>query len=139
MRFPLMENKRQLKSAIVIDDNPDVLSLFVELLKLHDFKVIGTGRDGKDAVELFQKLNPDITFLDVFMPNTDGLYALSHIREINPNSVVIMVTTDLSQDTAKRLEDLKATAVVYKPFEINDIVKIVENLESDANISQIKF
>ncbi len=73
------------------------------------------------------------------MPNTDGLYALSHIREINPNSVVIMVTTDLSQDTAKRLEDLKATAVVYKPFGINDIVKIVENLESDANISQIKF
>ncbi len=53
MRFPLMENKRQPKSAIVIDDNPDVLSLFVELLKLHDFKVIGTGRDGKDAVELF--------------------------------------------------------------------------------------
>jgi two-component system chemotaxis response regulator CheY/two-component system response regulator (stage 0 sporulation protein A) len=134
-----MENTRRLKSAIVIDDNPDVLSLFVELLKLHDFKVVGTGCNGKDAVELFQKLKPDITFLDVVMPNTDGLYALSHIREINPNSVVIMVTTDLSQDTAKRLEDLKATAVVYKPFDINDLVKIVENLESDANINQIKF
>jgi two-component system chemotaxis response regulator CheY len=134
-----MENKRRLKSATVIDDNPDVLSLFVELLKLHDFTVIGTGRDGKDAVELFQKLKSDIAFLDVVMPNTDGLYALSHIMEIHPYSVVIMVTTDLSQDTAKRLEDLKATAVVYKPFDINNLVKIVENLESDANISQIKF
>ena len=103
-----MEKKRHLKTVIVIDDNQDVLSLFVELLELKDFKVIGTGRNGKDAVELFQKLRPDITFLDVVMPDTDGLYALSRIREINPDSVVIMITTDLSQDTAKRLVDLKS-------------------------------
>ena len=134
-----MEKKRHLKTAIVIDDNTDVLSLFVELLELKDFKVIGTGRNGIDAVELFQKLKPDITFLDVVMPNADGLYALNHIREINPDSVVIMITTDLSEETAKRLEDLKATAVVYKPFEINDLVKIVNDLESDENIGKIKF
>ncbi len=134
-----MEKKRHLKTVIVIDDNQDVLSLFVELLELKDFKVIGTGRNGKDAVELFQKLRPDITFLDVVMPDTDGLYALSRIREINPDSVVIMITTDLSQDTAKRLVDLKATAVVYKPFDINDLVKIVNDLESDTNIGQIRF
>ena len=119
-----MEKKRNLKTTIVIDDNADVLSLFIELLEMKNFKVIGTGRNGMEAVELFEKLKPDITFLDVVMPNTDGLYALSHIREINPNSVVIMVTTDLSQDTAKRLEDLKATAVVYKPFDINELVKL---------------
>ncbi|WP_101477424.1 response regulator [Candidatus Nitrosotalea bavarica] len=134
-----MEKKRRLKTAIVVDDNPDVLSLFVELLELKDFKVIGTGRNGMDAVELFQKLKPDITFLDVVMPNADGLYALRQIREINPDSIVIMITTDLSEDTAKRLEDLKATAVVYKPFEINDLVKIVNDLESDENIGQIRF
>ena len=134
-----MGKKRHLKTAIVIDDNPDVLSLFVELLELKDFKVIGTGRNGMDAVELFQKLKPDITFLDVVMPNTDGLYALRQIREINPDSIIIMITTDLSEDTAKRLEDLKATAVIYKPFEINDLVKIVNDLESDENIGQIRF
>jgi len=134
-----MKKKRHLKTALVIDDNPDVLSLFVELLELKDFQVIGTGRDGNEAVELFKKLKPDITFLDVVMPNADGLYALGHIREISPDSVIIMVTTDLSQNTAKQLEDLKATAVVYKPFDINDLVKIVNDLESDANIGQIKF
>jgi two-component system, chemotaxis family, chemotaxis protein CheY len=134
-----MENKRRLKTAIAIDDNEDVLSLFVELLQLKDFEVIGTGRNGRDAVELFQKLKPDITFLDVVMPDTDGLYALGRIREISPDSVVIMVTTDLSEDTANRLKKLKATAVVYKPFEINELVKIVENIEDDANFSQIKF
>lgn len=134
-----MEKKQHLKTALVVDDNPDVLSLFVELLELKDFQVVGTGSDGKEAVELFKKLKPDITFLDVVMPNADGLYALGHIREINPDSVVIMVTTDLSQDTAKRLEELKATAVVYKPFDINELVKIVNDLESDVNIGKIRF
>ena len=134
-----LEKNRQLKTAIVVDDNPDVLSLFVELLELKHFQVLGTGRNGKDAVAQYEKLKPDITFLDVVMPNTDGLYALELIREMNPDAIVIMITTDLSQDTAKRLEDLKATAVVYKPFDINDLVKVVREIEADARMDKIKF
>ena len=134
-----MENQHSLKTAIVIDDNADVLSLFIELLEMKNFKVIGTGRNGMEAVELFEKLKPDITFLDVVMPNSDGLYALRRIREIDPHAIVIMVTTDISEDTARRMEELKATAVIYKPFEINDLVKIVHDIESDKNIGQIKF
>ncbi len=134
-----MESNRRLKTVLVIDDNPDVLSLFVELLELKKFQVVGTGRNGKEAVAQFEKLKPDITFLDVVMPNTDGLYALDLIREINPEAVVVMITTDLSQDTAKRLEDLKATAVIYKPFDINDLVKVVDEIESDVKSGKVRF
>ncbi len=134
-----MENTRKLKTVLVIDDNLDVLSLFVELLELKNFQVVGTGRNGKEAVAQYGKLRPDITFLDVVMPNTDGLYALDLIREINPDAIVVMITTDLSQDTAKRLEDLKATAVVYKPFDINDLVKVVDEIESNAKSGKIRF
>ncbi len=135
----IVEKKRGQKTVIVVDDNNDILSLFVELLEMKDFKVIGTGSSGMDAIELFQKLKPDITILDVVMPNVDGLYALRQIREIDPNSIVIMITSDISENMAKRIEDLKATAVIYKPFEINDLVKIVNNLESDENTDEIKF
>lgn len=134
-----MESNRRLKTVLVIDDNPDVLSLFVELLELKKFQVVGTGRNGKQAVTQFEKLKPDITFLDVVMPNTDGIYALDLIREINPDAVVVMITTDLSQDTAKRLEDLKATAVIYKPFDINDLVKIVDEIESEVKSGKVRF
>ncbi len=128
-----------LKTVLVVDDNSDVRSLLVELLELKNFKVVGTGRNGQDAVTLYEKLKPDITFLDVVMPNTDGLYALDHIREMNSDAVVIMITTDLSKDTAKRLEDLRATAVVYKPFDIDDLVKIVHDIESTSHTDQIRF
>jgi len=134
-----VESNRRLKTVLVVDDNPDVRSLLVELLELKNFQVVGTGRNGSDAVTLYGKLKPDITLLDVVMPDTDGLYALDHIREMNSDAAVIMITTDLSQDTAKRLEDLKATAVVYKPFDINDLVKIIHDIESAAHAGQIKF
>jgi two-component system chemotaxis response regulator CheY/two-component system response regulator (stage 0 sporulation protein A) len=101
--------------------------------------VIGTGRNGRDAVKLFQELAPDITLLDVAMPDTDGIYALDQIRQISPNSAVIMTTAGLSQDAANQLEKLKATAVVYKPFDIDVLAKIIENIESTANSSQIKI
>ncbi len=134
-----MEGNRRLKTVLVVDDNSDVRSLLVELLELKNFKVVGTGRNGQDAVILYEKLKPDITFLDVVMPNTDGLYALDHIREMNSDAVVIMITTDLSKDTAKRLEDLRATAIVYKPFDIDDLVKIVHDIESASHMDQIRF
>jgi len=134
-----VENNRRLKTVLVVDDNPDVRSLLVELLELKNFQVIGTGHNGNDAVTLYEKLKPDITLLDVVMPDTDGLYALDHIREMNSDAAVIMITTDLSQDTAKRLEDLKATAVVYKPFDINDLVKIIHDIESATQTGQIRF
>jgi two-component system, chemotaxis family, chemotaxis protein CheY len=134
-----VENNRHLKTVLVIDDNVDVLSLFVELLELKQFQVVGTGHNGKDAVALYEKLRPDITFLDVVMPNTDGLYALDLIREINPEAIVIMVTTDLSKDTAKRLDDLKATAIVYKPFDINDLINTVKQIESTTNSNRMRF
>jgi len=134
-----VESNRRLKTVLVVDDNSDVRSLLVELLELKNFQVVGTGRNGSDAVTLYGKLKPDITLLDVVMPDTDGLYALDHIREMNSDAAVIMITTDLSQDTAKKLEDLKATAVVYKPFDINDLVKIIHDIESAAHAGQIKF
>ncbi|MDE1725167.1 MAG: response regulator [Thaumarchaeota archaeon] len=128
-----MKNNGNLKTVLVVDDNRDVLSLLVELLELKKFQVVGTAYNGKEAVALYEKLRPDITFLDVIMPDTDGIYALSMIRKINPEAVVVMVTTDLSQDTADQIEDLRANAVIYKPFDIDNLVQTVHEIESSLN------
>ncbi len=134
-----MGEKKYNPRVLVVDDNQEILALFIELLKLKDFVVVGRGQSGKEAVELYTSLRPDVTFLDVAMPNGDGIYALERIREISPNAIVIMVTSDLSAATAERLEQLRASATIYKPFDINDIVKVVKNLMSETNASQMKF
>lgn len=134
-----MGEKEQSIKALAVDDNPDILTLFVELLQLKNFVVVGKGQNGQEAVDLYRTLKPDITFLDVVMPNGDGIYALEKIREINPAAIVVMVTSDLAATTAERLEQLRASAVIHKPFDINDIVSVVKDLISETNANKMKF
>ncbi len=79
-------------TAIVADDDITHLELFSELLEINRIKVISKVTNGKDAADAFQSLKPDIVFLDIMMPEFNGLYALEEIRKIDPFSIVMMIT-----------------------------------------------
>ena len=98
-------------SVIVVDDDRDTVEVFCEYLAIKDIKVLGRGYDGKTAVELYKKHQPDVILLDVMMPDYDGFYGLENIRKINPEAKIIMVTADLTSDTEKKLVDLKASSM----------------------------
>ena len=115
-------------TVIVIEDDPDTAELLCEFLEIKSIKVLGKGYDGKEAVELYSKLKPDIVFIDVMMPKYDGFYALEQIRKLDPDARIIMVTADRTADTPRILDDLKATALLYKPYEFNDIMTMIEKL-----------
>jgi len=119
---------RENLNVIVIDDDYNTVDVFTEFLELSEVKVVGKGYDGKDAVHLYKQLMPDIVFLDVMMPNYDGFYALEKIKKINPNALVVMITADLSTETEFKLDSMKANAVVYKPFDIQQIMEIIDKL-----------
>ena len=119
---------RENLNVIVIDDDYNTVEVFAEFLELSQVKVVGKGYDGKDAVNLYKQLKPDIVFLDVMMPNYDGFYALENIKKINPNALVVMITADLAIETEIKLENMKATSIVYKPFDIQQIIEIIDKL-----------
>lgn len=114
-------------TAIIAEDDPINLKLFAELLEINGISVVGKVTNGKEAVASFEELNPDVVFLDVMMPEFDGIYALEQIRKKNPSSKVVMVTADTSEETEELLEKLKPSAVIHKPYEIITILHILEN------------
>ena len=124
----LSTTPEQKRTAIVVDDDHDTVEVFSDLLQILQIKVIGKGYDGKDAVELSQKLRPGLVILDVYMPKYDGFYALEKIREINPKAKVMMITAEAFLETKSKLEKLKPTALVHKPTSTNKILEIVSNL-----------
>jgi len=117
--------KAKTTTALVVDDDNDAVEMFSDYLEIKGVKVAGKGHDGKEAVELYKKLKPDIVFLDVIMPEYNGLYALKKIREINPKAKIVMLTADMTLDTRKKLREMKPAGVIYKPY---DVEKIIENL-----------
>lgn len=115
-------------TAIVIDDDIDTVDVFCDYLEIKNVQVVGRGHHGKAAVELYQKHKPDIVFLDLMMPEYDGLYALENIRKINSEAKVVIVTADLREDTAVKLTKLKPTSVFIKPYDIEKISQMVASI-----------
>jgi len=112
-------------TAIVVDDDRASTQVFIDLLRMIDVDVLASGSDGKDAVRLYKKYCPNIIFIDMMMPGYDGFYALEGIRKFNPNAKVVAVTADFTNETATRLKELKISAVVFKPFDIRDIKRVL--------------
>ncbi len=112
-------------TSIVIDDDRVSTQLFADLLRMIDVNVVASGFDGKDAVRLYKKYSPDIVFTDIMMPENDGFYALKEMRKFDPHAKVVAVTADLTNETVTRLEELNISAVVYKPFDIQDIKRVL--------------
>lgn len=115
-------------TAIVVDDDEDTVNLFAEFLEICDVKVLGKAFDGNQAVELYKKIFPDLVFSDIMMAGYDGFYVIKKIRQINPHAIIVMITGDVRPETIDKLQELKADAIVYKPFDMKQVVDTVNKL-----------
>jgi len=108
-------------SVIVVDDDFDTVEVFSEFLSLRNIEVLGKAYDGFEGLKLFEEKRPDIVFSDIWMPEYDGFYLLTNLKEKYPDSKIIMVTADLTSETDAKLKSSKADFVIFKPFKIVDV------------------
>lgn len=120
-------------SVIVVDDNKDIVFSMSELLEMYGIDVVGKGYNGLEGVELFNQLHPDVVLLDLMMPEYDGVYALKKIREIDPNSIIIIVTGGSPMSMNDQIESLEPTKIVFKPVDVNILVESIFE-ESDNSM-----
>ncbi|QUC64775.1 response regulator [Nitrosopumilus sp. K4] len=108
--------------AIVIEDDELIMEIFKELLETIGVDVIGTAFNGKDGVEIYEKLKPNVIFTDIMMPEFDGFYVIEKIKGLNSQAKIVAVTADLSNTTKEKLDNAGIHGVIYKPFSI-DVLK----------------
>ncbi|EGP93861.1 response regulator transcription factor [Nitrosarchaeum koreense] len=117
-------------SVILIDDDEDILELLSEYLLLEDFNIMGTGTDGLQAVNLYTKLKPDFVLMDIAMPNYDGLYGLEHIKKIDSNASVIVLTGNSDKSITQKIMQLKPTMVLEKPYPVEKLVSLLKSIKN---------
>ncbi len=103
--------------VLVVDDAAFMRKMVGDALAKGGHEVVGEAANGNEAVESYQALRPDITTLDITMPEKDGLAALKEIMSLDPAARVVMCSA-LGQES-KVLEAVKAGAkdFVVKPFQ----------------------
>ncbi|HSU17911.1 MAG TPA: chemotaxis response regulator protein-glutamate methylesterase [Longimicrobium sp.] len=104
-------------TVLVVDDSAFMRRVISDILSQTDeFRVIGTARDGNDALRKVHQLEPDLVTMDVEMPGLDGLTALGYIMSETPRPVVMLsaYTTEGGEATMRAL-DYGAVDFVSKP------------------------
>lgn len=118
-------------SVILIDDDEDILNLLSEYLLLEDFNIMGIGTDGLQAVNLYAEHKPDFVIMDITMSNYDGLYGLEHIKQINPNASVIVLTGNSDKSITQKITQLSPTAILEKPYPVEKLVSLLKSIQSE--------
>lgn len=104
-------------SAIIADDEPLARNELAYLLgQIGDIEVIGTAKNGLEAVDLIEKLDPAVAFLDIQMPGLDGLGVVRRLRERGVELPQIVFSTAYDQFAVEAFR-LEATDYILKPVE----------------------
>ena len=125
-------------NCIVIDDDQNILDLFCDFLDVLKIEVLATGKNGMEAVELYEEYTPDIVFTDLAMPNYDGQYAVENIKDKNQNAKIIVVTAN-SKDYEINLFEMLNIPVISKPFGTDMLKQAISDISENENPMPVSF
>jgi two-component system chemotaxis response regulator CheY len=110
---------------LIVDDALFMRTLLRETLEVFGHQIIGEAENGTDAIRQFDKLKPDLVFLDVVMPELSGLDALKDIIAKHPKAKIIMLSAVNQKQEIQKAMSLGATEFIIKPFENAQIERAI--------------
>ncbi len=120
-------------NILVVDDLKSIRLTLGVILEQEGHSVV-TVENGYQAIEAVRKAHFDAIFMDIKMPGIDGVQTFREVKKIDPKATVIMMTAYSVEDLVKESLEEGAYAVVYKPFDIDRIIAIIEKLLKDVLI-----
>jgi two-component system, OmpR family, response regulator len=128
--IPVTRLQRGKKRVLVVDDDPDIIEMLVDLLQADGRFEVKTAKTGYDAGLLTQQFNPDVMILDYMLPDINGNTVLQTVRK-NPELAhikVILVSGVVNQEEVQALLAAGANDFIKKPFDIDHLIKRIAEL-----------
>jgi DNA-binding NarL/FixJ family response regulator len=120
--------------VLIVDDHPLFISGLQNLLAAADITVVGSARDGTDAVEAARRLRPDVVLMDIQMPGCDGLTAARLIKGEFPEIKIVMLT--MTDEDNLLFEAIKsgASGFLLKNLEAEEFLALLAELAKGETI-----
>ena len=112
---------------LVVDDQFGDRETLKTILEDKGYRV-ATAKDGTEAVKMVEEKHYDIIFLDIRLPDMNGVETFEKVKEIDPEVVVIMMTGYTEEDLVKRAVSRGAYTCIYKPFDMEKVMELVGNI-----------
>ena len=104
-------------SVLVVDDSAHSRILLLRLLQRSGLTKVDLAVNGADGIRRYKASKPDMVFLDAIMPEMDGLTALREIKRIDPEAIVVMITSLSEKEKVLQFKEAGANYYLLKPFE----------------------
>jgi len=126
-----------MKRALVVDDQPEICELLAQTLQSAGLETLTLQASG-DAPEFLTENKFDVVFLDLHMPNLDGIDLLRHIRKSlnNQTTPVILLSDDQRPSALSVAFDAGASFFLYKPLDKERVLKILRAAQSALDYRQ---
>ena len=118
--------------TLIVDDDSMIRSYLKLMLREANINLIEEAEDAAGAVKLFRAKAPGLIFLDINLPDQDGIELLKQIRTEIPDSSVIMVSSESTMDRVKTALGLGARGFIAKPFNTATVLKNIMHIVAEA-------
>lgn len=127
-----MKRKCEKIRVLVVDDHPVVcLGLSAIIQTQSDMTVVGKAGDGAEAVELYRKLLPDVTLMDLRMPRMGGVEAIQKLRSEFPDSKFIVLTTYQGDEDVHRALSAGAQGYLLKGMSHETLIDAIRSVHAN--------
>jgi two-component system, LytTR family, response regulator len=124
---------KELIRAMIVDDDTASRTILKKFLEVDNMVcIVASVSNAREAMELFGQLHPDVIFLDINMPEEDGIHFATRLREMN--ALVPIVFTTAYRGYAASVFNLKPLDYLIKPFGLAEVFEVISKIE--INLSE---
>jgi DNA-binding NtrC family response regulator len=133
MLIELLKDACAEKPILVIDDDADICDSLTRVLEQQGYEVLKAS-SGEEAIVIASEKACRMAFIDVKLPNIDGLETLLRLKEINPDLLPVMMTGFRNEvkEALDRAQEESVITCLYKPFDPAEAVGLVEKIGKKA-------
>lgn len=119
---------------LIGDDAPFIREVIRNILASERVTILPDACDGEEVVILAKRYKPELIFLDLSMPKKNGLEACEEILQALPNTKIVVISSLHDESVIQKAIAIGCIDYIKKPFEVSDILSIIKQLHSKAEV-----
>ena len=121
--------------VLLVDDAKFMRMMLRDILEKAGFEIVSEASNGREAVQEYQRLKPDLVTMDIIMPQVGGVEAAKEIIKSDPAARILMVSAMGQQELVKESLDAGARDFIVKPFVSEEVLRKVKQVLTPSCIN----
>lgn len=115
----------KMAKIMIVDDAAFMRMVIKDILKKNGHEVVAECVDGLDAVQKYPQFKPELVFMDIVMPNMEGIDALKKIMQMDPSARIVMCSSIGQQSVVTDALKSGALDFIVKPFDAAKVLEVI--------------